>query len=144
MPAGLLAIGRRIHLKNPAGSADRHIPFTASPVHQLRIWPSVTVFGGGHPATWPCQSSDPPQPSSACCSHLPAAQPAHLNRQKPIVLLLPIEMGCVADPSLAADLCNRMTIGSLLQNERLLRVRELLCFHHFPLLPATESHRGKL
>jgi hypothetical protein len=39
---------------------------------------------------------------------------------------------------LAADLRHRMPIRTLLQNESLLRVRELRCLHRSPLLPARE------
>jgi hypothetical protein len=38
------------------------------------------------------------------------------------------------DTSFTADLGNRCAFFTLLDNERLLRVRELLCFHAFPLL----------
>ncbi|MFC2966846.1 AAA family ATPase [Acidimangrovimonas pyrenivorans] len=46
----------------------------------------------------------------------------------------------MADPRLAADLRNRRAFLALLQDERLLRLRELRCLHAFPLL----SQPGKI
>jgi hypothetical protein len=39
--------------------------------------------------------------------YLELAQPPHFARQQPAELLLPIEIRCLADPSLAANLGNR-------------------------------------
>lgn len=47
-------------------------------------------------------------------------QPAHLGRQQ-TVLLLPIDLGRLADPGFAADLRHRTPVAALLQDERLLR-----------------------
>jgi hypothetical protein len=47
---------------------------------------------------------------------------AHLRRQQPVVLLLPVEVGCLADPGLAADLRHRHAVRVLLEDERLLGV----------------------
>ena len=44
---------------------------------------------------------------------------------------LPIEGGRLADPRLPADLRHPRPILTLLNNERLLRVRELRCLHRF-------------
>ena len=41
-------------------------------------------------------------------------------RQQSVVLLFPIEICHLRNPRLAADLRNRVTIGTLLQNERFL------------------------
>ncbi|MGF7055733.1 hypothetical protein GGC47_004946 [Bosea sp. OAE752] len=71
-------------------------------------------------------------------------QPAHLSRQKPLVLLLPIEIGRLADPGPPADLRHRNPVHTLLQDERLLRVRKLRVLHRFPLLPAQGNRHGKL
>src|SRR3954451_782246 len=71
-------------------------------------------------------------------------QPAHLGRQQPVVLLLPIEVGRLANTGLAANVRHRHSIGALLQNERLLGVRKSRCLHRSPLLPARESARKTL
>jgi len=47
---------------------------------------------------------------------------AHLRRQQAIILLLPVEVGCLADPGLAADLRHRHAVLVLLEDERLLGV----------------------
>jgi hypothetical protein len=51
-------------------------------------------------------------------------QPPHLSWQQTIVLLLPIEVGRLADASLAADIHHRHAVGALLQDKRLLGVRK--------------------
>src|SRR6476469_2447494 len=71
-------------------------------------------------------------------------QPPHLSGQQSIELLLPIEIGCLADPSLAADVRRRHSVTALLQNKRLLGVRKLRDLHRSPLLPAMESVRKTL
>src|SRR6478735_2594448 len=71
-------------------------------------------------------------------------QPPHLSGQQPIELLLPIEIGCLADPSLPADVRHRHSVTALLQNKRLLGVRKLRGLHRSPLLPARESVRKTL
>jgi hypothetical protein len=50
-------------------------------------------------------------------------QTSHLQWLKTIVFLFPIEVGRLADPSVAADIRHRHTSVALLQNERLLCVR---------------------
>ncbi len=67
-------------------------------------------------------------------------QPPHLVRQQPAIPLLPVEIGRLADPRLAADLGHRRALIALLQDERLLRLREPRCFHRSPLL----SQPGKV
>src|SRR5579871_3892472 len=71
-----------------------------------------------------------------CVLILELLQPAHLIRQQPVILLLPVEIRRLADPGLAADLRHRNPVTALLQNERLLRVRKLRRLHRFPLLPS--------
>ncbi len=41
-------------------------------------------------------------------------QPPHLGRQQAVVLSLPIEVGRLADPGLAADIRHRYAVGALL------------------------------
>lgn len=48
-------------------------------------------------------------------------QPTHLVRQQPAIALLPVELGRLADPGLAADLRDRRASLALLQDERLSR-----------------------
>ena len=71
-------------------------------------------------------------------------QPLHLGRKQPGILLLPVEVGRLADPGLAADLSNRRALVALLDDERLLRVREIARLHPFPLLSQPGKRRGKL
>ncbi|MFW2544935.1 hypothetical protein ACN2XU_20060 [Primorskyibacter sp. 2E107] len=61
-------------------------------------------------------------------------QPLHLCRQKNRKLRLPIEVGGLAYRGLPTDPGNRCAFFALLDNERLLRVRNLLCLHVNPLL----------
>ena len=42
-----------------------------------------------------------------------------------LICSTPVEVGCLADPRLSADLCHRNPGFTLLDDERLLRVREL-------------------
>ena len=71
-------------------------------------------------------------------------QPLHLGRQQTGILLLPVEIGRLADPRLAADLRNRPPVFALLDDERLLRVRENARLHPIPLLSQPEKRSGKL
>lgn len=48
------------------------------------------------------------------------------SRQQAVVLLLPVEVGRLAAPGLAANVRNRDLILALLQNKRLLGIRKLL------------------
>jgi len=80
--------------------------------------------------------SGPPRSSSDGGSHLPAHAAA--------AFLLPVEIGRLADPCLAADLSHRRSFLALLDDERLLRVRELRCLHAKPPCPAKENYGGKL
>ena len=50
-------------------------------------------------------------------------QAAHVGQQQAVAALLPVEITCLSDPCLAADLHHRHSVGALLQDERLLRVR---------------------
>jgi len=50
-------------------------------------------------------------------------QPLRLRWQQARILLLPVEVGGLADPGLPADLGNRCAFFALLDDERLLRVR---------------------
>ncbi len=68
----------------------------------------------------------------------------HLRRQHAGIFFLPIEVGRLADPRLAADLGNRHTFITLLQNERLLGVRKLRCLHRLPFLSQPGKSTGKL
>jgi hypothetical protein len=82
------------------------------------------------------------RPSTCSCAVkvgvlvLELLQPAHLGQLQTVVLLFPIEVGRLADPGLPADVRNQHAVRALLQNERLLGVRELRCLHRPPLLPA--------
>src|SRR5579871_5687541 len=78
-----------------------------------------------------------------CVLILELLQPAHLIRQQPVILLLPVEIRRLTDPGLAADLRHRNPVTALLQNERLLRVRKLRPFIVFRSSPAQEA-TGKL
>lgn len=61
-------------------------------------------------------------------------QPLHLRRHQTRILLLPIEERCRAAPGFPAELRDGRPVLRLLDDERLLRVREPRCFHAFPLL----------
>src|SRR5205085_7130795 len=63
-------------------------------------------------------------------------EPPHLRRQQAFVLLLPIEVGSLADPGLTADIRYRYAVSTLLENERLLGVRKPRSLHRSRLLPA--------
>jgi hypothetical protein len=60
-----------------------------------------------------------------------SSQPPHLGQQQAIALLLPIEVGRLADAGLAADIRHWHSVGALLQDKRLLDVRKSLCLHRF-------------
>jgi hypothetical protein len=51
-------------------------------------------------------------------------QPTHLARQQATIPLLPAEVGRLDDPRLSANLGHRRTFITLLQEKRLLRLRE--------------------
>ncbi len=68
----------------------------------------------------------------------------HLGRQQAGILFLPVEVGCLADAYLAADLGKRRALFALLDDERLLRVRKLRCLHVSPLLSQPGNLNGKL
>lgn len=55
-----------------------------------------------------------------------------------------VVLGCLADTRLAADLSDRRSFLALLDDERLLRVRELRSFHAVTPRPAKETYGGKL
>jgi hypothetical protein len=103
-----------------------------------RIGPLVPIAPCGR------SSHDPLQPSVLVLERL---QPLHLARQQPGILLLPLEAGRGAacrpmDPSLAADLGHRRAFLVLLDDERLLRVREIRCRHSDTVpLPARKAER---
>lgn len=64
------------------------------------------------------------------------AQPLILKaglRQQTVAVLLPVEVGRLAEVGLAADICYRHAVGVLLKNERVLRVQKLLCLHRLAL-----------
>ena len=71
-------------------------------------------------------------------------QPLHLRRKQPGILLLPIKVGCLADPGLPADLRNRRSIFALIDDERHLRVRENARLHPIPLLSQPGKRSRKL
>src|SRR5437763_1737828 len=54
---------------------------------------------------------------------------AGLTRGKSVILLLPVEVGRLADPGLAADIGHRNPVRTLLQNKRLLGVRKRRGLH---------------
>jgi len=56
---------------------------------------------------------------------LQLAQVPYLRRHQLSVFNLSIESGCVADPRLATDLSDRRALLALLDDERILRVRDL-------------------
>jgi len=70
-------------------------------------------------------------------------QPSHLGRQQPVILLLPIEIGHLADAGGATNLRDQHAVIALLQNERLLSVREFGGLHRLPLLPAEGIRQRK-
>jgi len=91
-----------------------------------------------------------------CVLVLESLQSPHLIGQKPCILLLPSEVGGLADPGLTKDLSGRCSFLALFQNERLLCVRKLVAFMPIPLrrensppdcflillsLPAKEAYR---
>lgn len=63
-------------------------------------------------------------------------QPAHIRWQHAVLLLLPVEVGRLADPGPAADVRDGTAVHTLLQDERHLRVIKLRCLDRFSLLPA--------
>jgi len=84
----------------------------------------------------PATSSRPSQRLQLAVLVVELLQLLHLSRQQVVVFLFPVEVGCLADPGPAADLHHRDPVGPLLQDERLLRVRELQCLHRSPLRPS--------
>ena len=54
-------------------------------------------------------------------------QPPHLRGQQPVIILLPVEGGYLADPGFAADV-HRGSVHPLPENERLLGVRKSNAF----------------
>jgi transposase len=71
-------------------------------------------------------------------------QPTHLVRQQAAISLLPVEICHLTDPRLATDLRDRRAFLALLQDERLLRLREPRCLHANPLLSQPGKRSGKL
>jgi hypothetical protein len=69
---------------------------------------------------------------------LQLTQPPHLRWQQPRVFLPSVEIGCLADTRLAADLSDRRSSLALFDDEGLLRVRELRCLHAKPPRPAKD------
>jgi hypothetical protein len=65
-------------------------------------------------------------------------QSRHLVGQQTRILLTPIELRRLADPGLLASLRHRHTVVALLQNKRLLGVRELRCLHASAPFPSRE------
>src|SRR3546814_14015112 len=72
---------------------------------------------------------------------LQLAQVPHLRRRQAGILLFPVEVGRLADPCLPTDLCHRNAVLALLDNERLLCVREFRCFHRSPIHPQRSEER---
>lgn len=68
----------------------------------------------------------------------------HLIWQQPAIPLLPVEVGHLTDSSLAADLGDLRAFLALLQNNRLLRFRELRCLHRSQLLSQPGNISRKL
>lgn len=58
----------------------------------------------------------------------------HARWHNPSDLLLPVKVRRLADPSLPTNLSNRCSFFALLDDERILRVREVGCFNRHPLL----------
>ena len=73
-------------------------------------------------------------------SILERLQAAHLVPQQPAILFLPVEIGRLPNARLPADFCDKCSLLAQLQNEGLLRLRELRCFYALPLL----SQPGKV
>ena len=105
-------------------------------VASSRLRAGLTVFGGSRPEASHDPATGPPRSSSASRSRpqavSTAASPAAACRHTSSS----IEIGRRADPSLPADVGDGYPISALPENERLLRVRKLRCFHRLPLLPA--------
>jgi hypothetical protein len=74
-----------------------------------------------------------PQDRAVPISPLPATR--HLQRRSVILPLL-VEVGRLADPGLAAALRNRNPVITLLEDERVLSIRNLRGLSRCPLLPA--------
>ena len=71
-------------------------------------------------------------------------QPDHLVRQQVCIFFLSAEVGGLSNPRLPTDLCNWRAFLALLDHERLLRVRKLLCLHVIPLPSQQGNRSGKL
>jgi hypothetical protein len=108
---------------SPAGSGSSH---PASAALRFRFAPPPADTGGKRTHA-PTIKTDHP-----------VAAGQHLRRQQPSVLLLPVEVCRLADPSLPADLRHRCSFLALLNDERLLRVRKIRCLHATPPCPAKE------
>jgi hypothetical protein len=70
-------------------------------------------------------------------------QPLDLSWKQTIILFLPVKIGRLANASPPANLSNRHTICTLLQDKCLLRVRKFARFHRLPLLPSTGTDNWK-
>jgi hypothetical protein len=117
----------------PSPGGGRHYFLLRYPsASHCRAWPRPTAFSAWHPR--PQASSDALHPrhrghriclsifnrtadSMFVANILELLQPSHLSRQQ-AAYLRSSEVGCLADPNLAADISNRHAIGCLLQNER--------------------------
>ncbi len=73
------------------------------------------------------------------------AQPLHLRWHQIGIIFLPVQINRPADLGLVAGLRNRRSVFSLVDDERLLCVRELRCFYAFSApFPARVSSRKTL
>ena len=85
-------------------------------------------------------------PRQPCVLVLELLQPAHLVGQQPTIPFLLGKVGRLSNTRLAKNLGNRRAFLTLLQDECLLRLRELRCLHHSQLLfqPGNASRKLQL
>jgi hypothetical protein len=79
---------------------DRHIPVVAHLINELAL--PDRLQRSRRPEASPCRGSDQQRPSQLGVLILQLLQPPRLGRQQTVKLLLPIEIGRLADARLAA------------------------------------------
>lgn len=72
------------------------------------------------------------------------SQALHLRRPQTRVFLALVEIGRLAEPGFPAQVNNRLAVFLLLDDKRLLRVREPRCFNPCLLLPSQGMRNRKL
>ncbi len=141
-----VVVGGPIEVQRSTGTPDREHPIPAHVLHHPPASERAQELSPNdvlqHLAVQRQICDDPFQPGVLVFELLQLLH--HLRRQHAGILLLPIEVGRLADARLAADLGNRDTFITLLQNERLLRVRKLRCLHRPPFLSQRGKCTGKL